>query len=127
MAYNEQTAERLRQLLSTRSDVVEKKLMGGLCFMVSGHMCCAVSGRGGLLVRVGLDAYPSMLREPHAALVEMRGRSMTGYIRVAPEGYLTGAGLKKWLTRGVDFVATLPKRAAARRGASKAPKRPRKR
>ena len=53
MAYDEATAARLRKLLSARSDVVEKQLMGGLCFMVGGHMCCAVSGRGGLLVRVG--------------------------------------------------------------------------
>ena len=108
MAYDEATATRLRKLLSARTDVVEKKLMGGLCFMVGGHMCCAVSGRGGLLVRVGPDAYPSMLRELHAAEVEMRGRPMAGYVRVAPEGYATSAGLKKWVTRGVDFVTTLP-------------------
>ena len=112
MAYDEAAAKRLRKLLSARSDVVEKQLMGGLCFMVGGHMCCAVSGRGGLLVRVGPDAYPSMLREPHAVEVEMRGRPMTGYVRVAPEGYASGAGLKKWVTRGVDFVTTLPKRTA---------------
>lgn len=115
MAYDEATAGRLRKLLSARPDVVEKQLMGGLCFMVGGHMCCSVSGRGGLLVRVGPDAYPSMLREPHAAEVEMRGRPMTGYVRVAPEGYASGAGLKKWVMRGVEFVATLPKRTAARK------------
>ena len=115
MAYDEQTAERVRRLLSARSDVVEKQLMGGMCFMVGGHMCCSVSSRGGLMVRVGPDAYPAMLREPHAAAVEMRGRSMAGYVRVAPEGYSSGAGLKKWVTRGVDFVTTLPKRAAAKK------------
>jgi TfoX-like protein len=122
MAYDEATAARLRKLLSARPDVDEKRLMGGLCFMVSGHMCCSVSGRGGLLLRVGPDAYPSMLREPHVAEVEMRGRSMTGYVRVAPEGYATSAGLKKWVTRGVDFVTTLPKRTAAK-NKRKAPKR----
>ena len=115
---------RLRKLLSARPDVVEKQLMGGLCFMVGGHMCCAVSGRGGLLVRVGPDAYPSMLREPHAAELEMRGRPMAGYVRVAPEGYATSAGLKKWVTRGVDFVTTLPKRTAAKKTIKrKTPKR----
>src|SRR4051794_10273506 len=118
MAYDEPTAARLRKLLSSRSDVIEKRLMGGLCFMVGGHMCCAVSGRGGLLVRVGPDAYPSMLREPHAAEVEMRGRPMTGCVRVAPEGYASGAGLKKWVTRGVDFVTTLPKRTAAKKSSN---------
>jgi hypothetical protein len=111
MAYDEVAAERVRKLLAGRSDVFEQPLMGGLCFMVRGHMCCAISGRGGLLVRVGPDAPASVLGEPHASPMEMRGRVMTGYVRVAPEGYETAAGLKKWVTRAVDFVATLPKRA----------------
>ena len=113
MAYDETTAGRLRKLLSGRPHVAEQKLMGDLCFMVNGHMSCAVSGRGGLLVRVGPEAHQSMLREPHAAPMEMRGRVTTGFVRVAPEGYQTDAGLKKWVTRSVDFVATLPKRATA--------------
>ena len=124
MAYDEAAAGRVRKLLAGRSDVVEKKMMGGLCFMIGGHMCCVVSHRGGLMVRVGPEAYQTMLREPHAASVEMRGRPMTGFLHVSPEGYETAAGLKKWVTRGVDFVATLPKRAAAR-GKRKAAK-PRK-
>jgi hypothetical protein len=111
MAYDEVAAERVRKLLAGRSDVFEQPLMGGLCFMVRGHMCCAISGRGGLLVRVGPDAPASVLGEPHASPMEMRGRVMTGYVRVAPGGYETAAGLKKWVTRAVDFVATLPKRA----------------
>ena len=111
MAYDEVAAERVRKLLAGRTDVFEQPLMGGLCFMVRGHMCCAISGRGGLLVRVGPDAPASVLGEPHASPMEMRGRVMTGYVRVAPGGYETAAGLKKWVTRAVDFVATLPKRA----------------
>src|SRR4029453_19146460 len=114
MPYDEVAAERVRKLLAGRSDVFEQKLMGGLCFMVRGHMCCAISGRGGLLVRIGPDALASFVREPHASPMEMRGRVMTGYVRVAPEGYETAAGLKKWVTRAVDFVATLPKRAKKR-------------
>src|ERR1043166_4347005 len=104
MAYDEEAAGRIRKLLSGRSDVGEQKLMGRLCFRVRGNMCCAVSGRGGLLIRVGPDAYPSMLGEPHAAPIEMRGRTMTGYIRLAPGGYETTAGLKKWVTRATDFI-----------------------
>jgi TfoX N-terminal domain len=123
MAYDEAAAGRIRKLLSGRSDVHEQKLMGGLCFMVRGHMTCAVSGRGGLLVRVGPDAYPSMLGEPHAAPVEMRGRVMTGYVRVAPGGYETASGLKKWVTRATDFVATLPKKAKKTAKKAKAAKR----
>ena len=101
MAYDERTAARVREVLSGRRDVVEKKLMGGLCFMVGGSMCCSVSGRGGLLVRVGRDAYEHMVNEPHAQSVAMRGRTMTGFIRVSPDGYRTGATLKAWIERGI--------------------------
>ena len=110
MAYDESAAERIRTLLSGRSDIREKKMFGGLCFMVRGHMCCAASGRGGLLVRVGPDAPSALFREPHVSRVEMAGRAMTGYVRVAPDGYRTASGLKKWVTRAVDCVAALPKR-----------------
>jgi hypothetical protein len=112
MAYDETTALRVRELLSGRTDVTEKKMMGGLCFMVKGRMCCSVSGRGGLLVRVGADAYQSMLGEPHIVL---GGRTMTGFVRVGPEGYRTDAGLKKWVNRGVGFVASMPADAPARK------------
>ena len=132
MAYDETTALRVRKLLSGRADVTEKKMMGGLCFMVNGHMCCSVSGRGGLLVRVGADAHQSMLGEPHVEPMGMGGRTMTGFVRVAPDGYRTDAGLKKWVKRGVDFVATMPansparKRTRAKAAHSKTVKRPRK-
>ena len=101
MAYDEKTAERVRALLSDRRDVVEKKLMGGLSFMVSGSMCCSVSGRGGLLIRVGAAAHAQMLAEPHVEPMGMRGRIMSGFVRVAPEGYRTGAALRKWVERGI--------------------------
>lgn len=131
MAYDEHTAGRVRKLLSARSDVTEKKMMGGLCFMVKGRMCCSVSGRGGLLVRIGPDAHPSMLGEPHVEPMAMRGRTMTGFVRVAPEGYQTHVGLKKWVKRGLDFVASMPvdgparKRTRVKAGSSKAAKRAR--
>lgn len=108
MAYDEKTAERVRKVLSGRRDVAEKKLMGGLCFMVKGAMCCSVSGRGGLLVRVGPEAFERMLGEPHVQPMEMRGRTMTSFVRVMPDGYRTEAALRKWVQRGVDFALTLP-------------------
>jgi len=117
MAYDEKTAGRVRKLLSVRPDVVEKKMMGGLCFMVKGRMCCSVSGRGGLLIRVGSDAQQAMLGEPHVQPMEMRRRLMTGFVRVAPEGYRTEAGLKKWVKRGVDYVATMPSAQPVRKRA----------
>jgi hypothetical protein len=125
MAYDEKTAERVRQLLCTRRDVVEKKLMGGLCFMVKGGMCCSVSGRGGLLVRVGPESHERMLGEPHVEPMEMSGRTMTGFVRVMPEGYRTEAALRKWIQRGVDFVVTLETKPSARKSSRARPKRQR--
>jgi TfoX/Sxy family transcriptional regulator of competence genes len=120
MAYDEETAGRVRKLLSHRPDVTEKKMMGGLCFMVKGRMCCSVSGRGGLLVRVGAEAQQSMLGEPHVMPMEMGRRTMKGFVRVAPEGYQPEAALKTWIKRGLDVVATMPSGSSAR----KAPRRP---
>jgi TfoX/Sxy family transcriptional regulator of competence genes len=111
MAYDEKTAERLRKVLAGRRDVVEKKMMGGLCFMAKGGMSCSVSGRGGLLVRVDPQAYENMLLEPHVAPVEMRGRVMRGFVRVAPDGYRTEAALKRWVERGLNAAAARPAKA----------------
>jgi hypothetical protein len=123
MAYDEETAERVRKVLSGRRDVVAKKMMGGLCFMVGGSMCCVVSGKGGLLVRVGPDAFARALAEPHVAPMEMGGRVMTGFVRVAPDGYRTDAALKTWVERGVGFVTTMlkdmTKKTAAKKSAPK--------
>jgi TfoX/Sxy family transcriptional regulator of competence genes len=121
MAYDEETAERVRRVLARQRDVVEKKLMGGLAFMVKGGMCCSVSGRGGLLVRVSPETYQRILAEPHAQPMKMGQRVMTGFVRVAPEGYRTDAALKTWIGRGLDAVTALeakpsrPRRKAARR------------
>ena len=121
MAYDEITAERVRDVLSNRRDVVEKKLMGGLCFMVGGAMCCSVSGRGGLLVRLGALAQERALAEPHVVPMKMAGRTAKGFVRVAPEGYRTKAALKKWIARGLDFVATLPAKQTRGRARRKKP------
>src|SRR5882672_10175119 len=118
MAYDEKTAERVREVLSDRRDVVEKKLMGGLSFMVSGSMCCSVSGRGGLLVRVSAEAHAQMLAEPHVQQPDMGGRIMTGFVRVAPEGYRTGATLRTWVERGIA-AARLAKTSAAKARAAR--------
>jgi TfoX/Sxy family transcriptional regulator of competence genes len=114
VAYDEKTAERLRNLLSARRDVVEKKLMGGLCFMVKGAMCCTVSSQG-LLIRVGAEAQERMLGDPHARPMEMAGRTVRGYVRVMPDGYKTEAALRKWIQRGVDFAETLSTKSSSRK------------
>src|ERR1043166_2536979 len=117
MAYDENTAARVRTALAGRRDVVEKKLMGGLCFMVTGGMCCSVSGRGGLLVRVDIEAMDRVLLQPHVKPMEIGGRVMRGFVRVAPDGYRTDAALKKWVARG--FVAADARPAKAGRSKQK--------
>jgi hypothetical protein len=126
MAYDEKTAERLRKILSGRQNVVERKMMGALCFMVGGSMCCSASGRGGLLVRVGKGAHARMLSEPHAQPMEMGARTMHGCVRVSPEGYRTDAALRKWVGRGLDAVAELPAKSGPKKPRSRAPARRRK-
>lgn len=120
MAYDEKTAVRVRGVLKGQRDIVEKKLIGGLSFMASDVMCCSVSGRGGLLVRVIPETRDQLLREPHAEPANMRGRMMTGFIRVQPEGYRTDAALKKWIDHGLAAAAARPKEGA-KKAAKKKP------
>ena len=115
MPYDIQAADSIRFVLSERHDVVERKMMGGLVFMVGGNMCVVVSGRGGMLVRVGPDVQARVLKEPHVKPMTMAGRTMTGFVRVVPEGYRTAAALRKWVKRGLDHVETLPAKPAKRR------------
>jgi TfoX/Sxy family transcriptional regulator of competence genes len=108
MAYDEKTADRVRKVLAGRRDVAERKMMGGLSFMVGDNMACSVSGRGGMLIRVGPAALDRMMKEPHARAATIGRKMMAGFVRVDPEGYRTDAALKKWVQRGLDFTATLP-------------------
>src|SRR6476619_4242438 len=112
MPYDIQAADGIRVLLSNRHDVVERKMMGGLVFMVNGHMCVTASGRGGILVRVGPEAQAGVLKEPHVKPMTMAGRSMAGFVRVMPDGYRTAASLRKWVKLGVKFVESLPPKSS---------------
>lgn len=105
MAYDLQTAERIRHLLADRADVYERKMMGGLVFMVKGGMCCVVSGRGGLLVRVEPEDQPRLAAQAHVKPMIMGGRKVKSYVRVMPVGYRSHASLKKWVERGVAAIA----------------------
>ena len=117
MPYDTKAADGIRALLGDRT-YVERKMMGGIVFMVNGHMCVTASGRGGILVRVGPEAQARVTKEPHVLPMKMAGRTMHGFVRVMPEGYRTAASLRKWVQRGLDFVATLPPKKAKRRKAS---------
>jgi len=104
VAYDAATAKRVRKLLAGRAHVVEKNMMGGLCFMVNGSMCCSVSGRGGLLIRIKPEAQARLVRQPHVAPMQMGARTMRGFVRIAPEGYRTDAALAQWLARGIESI-----------------------
>ena len=114
MSFDEKTAERVRKALSRRGDVVEKKMFGGLCFMVNGSMCCGLIGTA-FMVRVGPDRYEEALAQRHARPMDFTGRPLAGMVYVDPAGYRTNAALAKWVQRGVDFVSTLPARATVAR------------
>ncbi|MBI3524717.1 MAG: TfoX/Sxy family protein [Betaproteobacteria bacterium] len=119
MGYDEKTAERVRRILSVRTDVVEKKMFGGLCFMVNGSMCCGITTTA-FMVRVGPDQHQQALARPHVRPMDFTGRPLKGMIYVDPAGYKTDAALGKWVACGVDFVCGLP-------AANTAMKKPRKR
>jgi TfoX/Sxy family transcriptional regulator of competence genes len=108
MAYDEDLAHRLRELLAGEDAVTEKKMFGGLAFLLHGHMCVSASRNGGLLVRLDPAQTDAALARPHAALMEMGGRTMDGWLTVGPEGVRTKPQLASWVKRSVAFVDTLP-------------------
>ena len=108
MAYDEDLADRIRALLATDHDVVEKKMFGGLAFLIGGNMSVSASGQGGVLLRCDPGETDSLVAEPHAARFEMRGRAMDGWLRVEPEGLESDADLERWVNVGVGYARSLP-------------------
>ncbi len=108
MAYDEELAERLRELLAGDQGITEQKMFGGLAFLLHGNMAVSASGRGGLLVRIDPADTDAALARPHVSLMEMGGRSMDGWIRVAPEGVRTKRELATWVKRALTYARTLP-------------------
>ncbi|MEM7051998.1 MAG: TfoX/Sxy family protein [Acidobacteriota bacterium] len=107
MAYDEGLAERVRQHLDGRTDVVEKKMFGGLAFMVRGHMCVGVNAET-LMARVGPEQFEDCLARPHAREMDFTGRPLKGFLFVDPPGYAADADLADWIARCEGFVNTLP-------------------
>lgn len=107
MAYDEDLANRIRELIAAEDDVAEKKMFGGLAFLIGGNMAVA-SGQGGLMVRVDPDQTETLVAKPHARRFEMRGRTMDGWLRVDDEGVSTKRRLEPWVRRGVAFARSLP-------------------
>ncbi len=107
MAYNEILADRVRKILSGHKGLTEKKMFGGISFMLNGHMCCGVL-KDDLVIRVGPMYYEKALAEPHIHPMDFTGRPMKGFLFVGTGGYHTDESLSKWVRQAVDFAASLP-------------------
>jgi TfoX/Sxy family transcriptional regulator of competence genes len=108
MAYDEDLAQRIRALVAKQRGVSEKKMFGGLAFLVGGNMAVAASGQGGILVRVGPEQSDQLTETTAASVAIMRGRPMPGWLRVDADHLRTGPQLKKWVDLGVGFARSLP-------------------
>jgi len=108
MAYDEALAARIRTLVGSRPDLTEKKMFGGLAFLVAGNMAIAASGQGGIVVRVDPEHSDELVSTTPAEPMEMRGRSMAGWLRVASVDVAEDAVLSEWVERGTAYAASLP-------------------
>jgi TfoX/Sxy family transcriptional regulator of competence genes len=117
MAYDTDLAERIREQLATRDDVAEQRMFGGLAFLVGGHMAVAASGQGGLMVRVDPAEGAALVAEGKADPMVMRGKPMSGWLRLSSDAVRTTRQLTPWVRRGTAYAATLPpKSTSAKRG-----------
>ena len=108
MAYDEELADRIRALLGGEADLTEKKMFGGLAFLIGGNMAVAASGQGGVLVRVDPAQSDGLLATTKARLMDMRGRGMQGWLRVDSEDVRTKRQLAKWVGLGATYARSLP-------------------
>lgn len=119
MAYDEALAARIRDVLAERDDVDERRMFGGIAFMVRTHMVCGVI-RNELMLRVGPGNEADALKQPHTRIMDFTGRPMPGMLYVEPAGFRTEASLRAWIDRGLAFAATLPARATTKSAAKRA-------
>ena len=108
VAYDEDLANRIRELIAGEKKVTEKKMFGGLAFLVGGNMAVAASGQGGVLVRVDPAEGEKLVKTTKAEPMEMRGRSMSGWLRVDTPHVRTKAQLAKWVKIGTTYARSLP-------------------
>ena len=112
MAYDEELADRIRELVGSDSDLTETKMFGGLAFLIAGNMAVAASGQGGILVRVDPAESDTLVATTNARLMEMRGRSMRGWLRVDSEDLRTKRQLAHWVELGTTYARSLPAKAS---------------
>jgi TfoX/Sxy family transcriptional regulator of competence genes len=107
MAYDEGLAERLREIFADHYDIDEKKMFGGIAFMLHGHMCCGIVNDT-LMARVGPDQYDPALQRPHAREMDFTGKAMKGFVYVDPLGFESDQDLQSWVTFCENYVNSLP-------------------
>ncbi len=107
MVYDKELAGRIRQILASLKGLDEKKMFGGIAFLLNGNMCCGVV-KDNLIVRIGRENYEKALAEPHARPMDFTGRPLSGFVYVSPNGYLTDKDLTKWLQQAIAFTRSLP-------------------
>jgi hypothetical protein len=108
VAYDEELANRIRELVGGEPDLTEQKMFGGLAFLIGGNMAVAASGQGGVLVRVDPVQSDTLVATTNARPMEMRGRQMRGWLRVDPEDVRTKRQLAKWVDLGATYARSLP-------------------
>jgi TfoX/Sxy family transcriptional regulator of competence genes len=107
MAFDEAVAGRVREALAGAPNVVEKKMFGGIAFMVRGNMCCGVIGDR-LMLRVGPKGYATALSRPHASAMDFTGKPMKGLVYVGPAGFASPRDLETWIGKAMEFALSLP-------------------
>jgi hypothetical protein len=108
VAYDEDLADRIRRLIGGDPDLTERKMFGGLAFLIGGNMAIAASGEGGAMIRVDPEQSDALIATTNASLVEMRGRAMPGWLRVSSGDLRTDGELSPWVERGVGYARSLP-------------------
>ena len=107
MAFDEELAERVRSALAGRDSITERKMFGGLAFMLHGNMCCGIV-KSDLMLRLGPEGGDHALDEPHTRPMDFTGRPMSGMVFVEPAGLATTTALEAWVDRAVAYVSALP-------------------
>ena len=101
-------ADRIRDVIGDDPNISEKKMFGGVCFMLNGNMLCGASGTGNLMLRIGKEKYEEVLGLPFAKEMDFTGRVMKGFVYVEPDGYSNQEDMKRWIAVATDFVGSLP-------------------
>ena len=115
VAFDEDLAARIRELVGGETGVTEKRMFGGLAFLIGGNMAISASGQGGVLVRVDPDKTVELASRAHAQIAVMRGRAMPGWLRVDADGLRTRPQLQRWVDEGVAYARSLPGKPSSAR------------